>query len=381
MTLSHLRWRSLAVCLLAAVLTYVGLGHLAPPYRAQAVILLQDGYRPGASGGGAALNVAALFADVAGNNNLRMLRQVLLSDDTVRELDGTLKLIDYFATQGNLYERWLADPQDPDRRVGLLDHVLRADIDDRAGLMTLSVRAHDAAYAQRLATELVAVAQRRMNLLAQKAALDQIQFMERETRRLAEDDARQQRRLQEFQARTGLTAAEIGVSVGGNGAMQVAPEMMVVWQQKLAELQVRRSSLRQFLREDAPEVQQIDAEIRAVEQQIRERRQALLPAEDAKPGKPGGKAAVGQARIEFANLMYEATLSKEMYLGALRLTSQVRAEASRTLKRVDTVQAPTLPLRPDRGSVVLHLLAALTVGLLAWTLLGQIKRYVHAHQD
>jgi capsular polysaccharide transport system permease protein len=380
MTLSHLRWRSLAVCLLAAVLTYVGLGHLVPPYRAQAVILLQDGYRPGASGGGAALNVAALFADVAGNNNLRMLRQVLLSDDTVRELDASLKLIDYFSANGNLYERWLADPQDPDRRLGLLDHVLRADIDDRAGLMTLSVRAHDAAYAQRLAAELVSVAQRRMNLLAQQAALDQIQFMERETRRLAEDDARQQRRLQEFQARTGLTAAEIGVTVGGNGALQVAPEMMVVWQQKLAELQVRRSSLRQFLREDAPEIQQIDAEIRAVEQQIRERRQALLPTDETRPGKPGSKA-VGQARIEFANLMYEATLSKEMYLGALRLTSQVRAEASRTLKRVDTVQAPTLPLRPDRGSVVLHLLAALAVGLLAWTILGQIKRYVQAHND
>lgn len=375
MNLKTLRWRSLGVCVLASVLTYVGLGHLVPPYESQSVILLQDGFKSG-SVGGQSLNVAALFADIAGNSNLRMLRQVLLSDDTYLELDRSLHLTDYFVEHGNLYERLLADPKDPVRRQALLDHVLRADIDDRAGLMTLNLRAHDPVYAQRLTMQLVLVAQRRMNELAQKAALDQIQFIERETRRLGDDDARAQQKLQDYQARTGLTAAEIGVAVGGSGGLQVAPDILVGWQQKLAELQVRRGSLRQFLREDAPEIQQIDAEIHAVEAQIKERKSKLLPETRSK-----GKVGLSQARIDFANLMYEATLTKELYLGALRLTSQIRAEASRTLKRVDTVQAPTLPVRPDRGSAVLHLLIALIVGGLVWNILGQVKRYVQSHND
>ena len=370
--LSSVRWRSLGICLLASVLTYVGLTRLSPPFESRSIVVLQEGFKGGALSG-SSLGVAALFADVAGNSNLRMLRQVLQSDDTVKELDAKLGFIAYYAEHGNFYERFLADKDDPARRVALLEHLLQPDIDDRAGLMVLSVRAYDPAYAQNLNRQMVEVAQRRMNELAQLAAREQIQFLERETRRLGDEDAKVQQKLQDYQARSGLTAAEIGVALGSSGVAAAGPEVLVGWQQKLAELQVKRGALRQFLREDAPEVKALDAEIAAVEGQIAQRKRALLPSASGK--------GLSQARIDFANLMYEAGLSKEMYLGAIRATTQARAEASRTLKRVDMVQAPTLPLRSENGSTLVNLFWAALVGALVWNILGQIKRYVQSHND
>jgi capsular polysaccharide transport system permease protein len=179
--------------------------------------------------------------------------------------------------------------------------------------------------------------------------------------------------LQEFQASSGLTAAEIGLTVSATGVGQAGPEVLLLWQQKLAELQVKRSSMKQFLREDSPEIQSVDAEIRAVEGQVASRKKDLLPN--------GGAKGLSQARLEFANLMYEAAMNKEMFLGAIRATTEARAEASRTLKRVDMVQAPTLPVRPDRGSMILNLFWAVLVGGLSWRILGQIKRYVESHND
>lgn len=372
MSLLASRWRSLTACALAAVLTYFGIGRAVPPFASQTVVMLQEG-RGIAGLAAQGLGVAALFGGVGGGSNLRMLKQVVLSDDTVREVDQELGFIAYFKREGNLYEDFLADPADPERRLALLKHVVDIQIDDRANLMTITARGYEPAFANKLAARLVAVAQQRMNQMAQHTAQDQIQFMEEETRRLARKDADSQHKLQEYQARTGMTAAEIGVAVGSGGLPQVTPEAMLLWQQKLAELQVKRSGLRQFLREDAPEVQLVDAEIKAVQAQIRNRKQELLPK--------GDKNNVAQARLEFANLLYEAALNKEMYLGAARATTQARAEAASTLKRVDMVQSPTLPTRPQRGSTLLHIALALLVAGLLWIFIGQIKRYVHSHID
>lgn len=366
------RWRALTACALATVLTYLGLNRAIPPYVSDTVVMLQEG--KGVAGLAAqSLGVAALFGGIGGGSNLRMLRQVLQSDDTVQQIDRELGFVAYFSEHGNLYERMLADPTDPKRRLQLLQHVVDIQIDDRANLMTISARAYGPVYAQKLARHLVSVAQQRMNLLAQQAAKDQIGFMEEETKRLAQKDAQTQQKLQDYQTKTGLTAAEIGVAVGNSGLPQVAPEAMLIWQQKLAELQVKRSGLRQFLREDAPEVKLIDAEIAAVEAQVRQRKSELIPKASAKN--------IAQARIEFANLLYEAALNKEMYLGAARATTQARAEAASTLKRVDMVQSPTLPTRPQRGPTALHVLVALLMGGLLWVFIGQLNRYVYAHND
>ena len=367
-------WRSFLICLITAALSFFALTRAVPPFSSQTVVMLQEGSGLSAAMANQNMGVSALFGAIGGASNLRVLREILMSDDTIIKLDRKVGFISYFERNGNLYERFLSDAADPDRRSALLSHVGEIKIDDRANVMTITAQAHEAAYAQLMAASLVDIAQRRMNEMAQAAARDQIGFMETETSRLAAADLKAQQKLKEYQSKTGLTAAEIGISVGGSGLPQVGNETMLLWQEKLAELQVKRSGLRQFLKEDAPEVKLVDAEIGAIEKQIRERKERLLPSKS-------NDINIAEARIEFANLLYEAALSKEMYMGAMRATTQARAEVAGSLKRVDMVQSPTLPVRPQRGRMIINLMLALLVGSLNWILIRQYKRYVHAHTD
>ena len=361
-------WRKRAACAVVGVATFLALVGLTPAYPSRSVLLLQEGYKtsPGPD------ISAGLFAAVSEKSNLRMLRQLIYADETVRQVDAATGLLSYFANGGNLYERWLAGRDDPDRRQDLFAHIVDVKVDDRSGLLLVEVRAHDADMARRISQQLVVVAQRRVNELAQTVAQDQMQYLEGEAKRLFLDNQRVQRELAAFQNKSGLSAPEIGLAGPSALGAGVAGDSLVEWQQRRGDLQVKMESLKQFLRADAPEIQALAAELNAVNGQIASRKDQLLSPKSN---------SVGSARAEFSNLLTEAELSRELYLGSLRSIAQARADASRTLKRVDLVQAPTLPSLKDRGLQWSSLFVALLIAVLFWKILGLIERYVNAHID
>lgn len=367
------KWQQQAAVALVACVTYLSLVGLTPAYPSHSVLLLQEGYKTNATPD----LTAGLFAAVTEKSNLRMLRQLIYSEETLRDVDRATGFFAYFADKGNPIERWLAGQSDPDRRGQLYAHVVDVKVDDRSGLVMVDTRAHDADMARRIGDALVKVAQRRVNELAQRVAADQMQYLENEAKRLLQEDRRIQGQVADFQKKSGLTAAEIGIGGGGSGPMAAgaggpAGDLLVGWQQRRGDLEVKLQSLRQFLRPDAPEIQSLTAELGAVNQQIAVRKDQLISRKDN---------TVGSARAEFATLLTEAELSRELYLGSLRSIAQARADASRTLKRVDLVEAPTTPTAKDRGLQWVSLLSALVIAGLVWKILGLTRRYVNAHND
>lgn len=368
------RWRQAALCVVIGIASYVGLVGLVPPYASHSVLLLQEGYKTSATPELA----AGLFAAVSEKSNLRMLRQLIYSDETLRDVDVSTGFFAYFAREGNWLERWLAGQTDPDRRAQLFAHVVDVKVDDRSGLLLVDARAHDAAVAQRIADAIVKVAQRRVNELAQRVAADQMQYLESEAKRLLAEDHALQQEVADFQKKTGLSAPEIGISVGGGGGAGggsvtgAASDMMVGWLQRRADLQIKLQSMKQFLRPDAPEVQSVGAELAAVEAQIATRKNELISRKDT---------SVGGARAQFVTLLTQAELSRELYLGSLRSIAQARADASRTLKRVDLVQAPTRATAKDRSLLWTSLLASLIIAALTYKLISLARQYVKAHND
>lgn len=385
------RWASLRniACGVTIIVAYLGLAGVAPPYPSETVMVMQEGYKQAAMPD---LAGAGLLAGLQEKSNLRVLKQLIFSDETFKEVDKQTAFVAYFHEHGHLYERWLSAQTDPSRRLQLLEHVVDVRVDDRAGLLVMSVRAHEPAMAQRIARSIVAISQHRVNELAQVAALDQMRFLEGEAKRLLAEDQGVQQRLVAFQNKSGLTAAEIGIAApqvsvgglggaaggGGGGAGGAAPDPLLAWQQRVGDLKVNRETLKQFLRADAPEIQSLDAEISAVQAQINQRKNELLARKGA--GANGG-TSVGEARLEFAGLLAEAQLSRELYLGALRSIAQARSDASRTLKRVDLVEAPTLPTETNRAGGWIDLFAAIAIGVLVRILIGLMRRYVDSHND
>ncbi len=389
-TLKRPAWASLPniAFVLAIIVAYLGLAGMAPPYPSETVMVMQEGYKETVMPD---LASTGLLAGLTEKSNLRVLKQLIFAGETFQEVDRQTGFVAYFREHGNPFEQWLAGQTDPARRRQLLEHVVDARVDDRAGLLVMTVRAHDPAVAQQISRSIVSISQHRVNELAQLAALDQMGFLEHEAKRLLGADQDVQRRLVEFQNRTGLTAAEIGIAApqisvgglgggaggGGGGAGGAAPDPLLAWQQRVGDLKVSRQTLKQFLRGDAPEIQSLDAEIAAVQGQIDQRKNELL----ARKGSGQGGTSVGEARLEFAGLLAEAQLSRELYLGALRSIAQARSDASRTLKRVDLVEAPTLPTESNRAGGWMDLFAAIAIGALVRVLIGLTRRYVDSHND
>jgi capsular polysaccharide transport system permease protein len=355
------------------VTTYLCLVGLTPAYPSHAVLLLQEGYKTNA----VPELTAGLFAAVSEKSNLRMLRQLIFSDETMREVDARVGFFAYFAKEGNFFERWLAKETDPDRRFTLYNHVLDVKVDDRSGLVMVDTRAHDPAMARRIGDAIVAVAQERVNDLAQRVAADQMEYLEKEAKRLLAEDRRVQAQVADFQRKTGLSAPEIGVAVGGGGptgggSVSSPGDILNGWIQRRGDLQVKLKSMKQFLKPDAPDLQAVVAELSAVDEQIAARKDELTSTSGS---------TIGGARSEFVNLLTEAELSRELYLGALRSIAQARADASRTLKRVDLVQAPTTATVKDRGIQWISLFSAIVISILSWKLMSLARRYVNAHND
>ncbi len=361
------RWHRHAAALAAGAVTYFVLMGMLPAYRSHAVLLLQEGYQASPSP-----NLAAgLLGAVQEKSNLRMLRQIIYSYETTAQVDSKAGFSKYFAEHGNFYERWLSEQVDPSRRLQLFAHVVDVKVDDRSGLLLVEARAHDGAMARQVLAEVVEVAQSRVNELAQQVARDQMRYLESEARRLAGESQQALHQLSDFQERKGLTAAEIS-SGAPTGAALAGVDPLIAWQQRHGELQVRIESSRQFLSSESSEVKGLMAELAAVERQIASRKDQLLSRDSKR---------FGDARTEFTTLATEAELKRELYLGALRSIATARADASRTLKRVDLVQAPTAPTQPDRGSQWVSLAVAVFVTAMAWKLWGVIVRYVGAHRD
>lgn len=388
-TFKRPRWASIRniAGVASFVVAWFGLMGATPPYPSETVLVLQEGYKQSAVPD---LTGAGLLAGLQEKSNLRVLKQLIFSEETFREVDKQTGFIAYFREHGNLFEQWLSRQSDPARQQQLLEHVVDARVDDRAGLLVMTVRAHDPQMAQRFSRSIVAISQRRVNDLAQVAALDQMRFLEGEAKRLLADDQGVQQRLVAFQNKSGLTAAEIGIAppqvsiggfgggaVGGGGAGGATGDPLLAWQQKLGDLKVSRETLKQFLRADAPEIQSLNAEISAVQSQIDQRKNELL----ARKGAGASGTSVGEARLEFAGLLAEAQLSRELYLGALRSIAQARSDASRTLKRVDLIEAPTLPTEKNRAGGWLDLFGAIAIGVLVRFLVGLTRRYVDSHND
>ena len=117
---------------------------------------------------------------------------------------------------------------------------------------------------------------------------------------------------------------------------------------------------------------QINAEVQAVQQQLQAERSRL-----ASP-KGNGKT-LNRIAEEYDRLLLDAGFQQDVYRTALAALERARIDASRLLKKVSIVQAPTRPeysLEPARlYSIAVFLIATLVVAGILHVLLDIIREH------
>lgn len=342
-------FRAVFVAVFGAVL-YWGL-IASERYVSEAHVIIQRTDLTGQQG----MDFSSLLANAGTGNRAdqMLLRDHLLSVDMLNTLDKQLKLREHWSQwrRDPLSRLWSAEVSQERFHAHYLKRV-SVEYDDYSGVLIIKTQAYDPATAQAIARQLVAEGERAMNDLSRRLAEDQVVFLTQQVDDMGQRVQKTRDAVLAFQNRNNLPAPDATAESLTLGINRLEAQ--------LVDLKARRSVLMGYLTEAAPGVVEVDLQIRAVEQQIREEKRRI-----AAPGGGSLNATVEQ----YQRLQQQAVFAQDMYNTALVALEKGRLEALRNLKKVSVLQQPTLPeyaREPRRlyNVVVFVLLTLLIAGIL-----------------
>lgn len=318
--------------------------------------------------GGQGIDLSNLLSGAAGGGaraDQLLLRDHLLSVDMLRKLDAELDLRAHYSDRRRdaLSRMWAQD----NAMEWFHRHYLArtsVELDEYSGVLIVRAQAYDAPTAQAITALLVREGERFMNELAHDLARDQVRFLEGQVADMNQRAMQARQALLDFQNRAGL------VSPQATAESRVA--LVAQLEAQRAELQTQRAALQAYLVADHPNIVQLDQHINALDRQIA-REQARLAA-------PTG-AALNRTVEEFQRLEMDANFAHEMYKTALTALERGRIEATRTIKKIAVLQAPTLPEYPMEPRRTYNTVVFMLVALLLAGVLHLLTAIVRDHKD
>lgn len=303
--------------------------------------------------GGPNLDFSSLLGGANGGRaDQLLLRSHLLSVDMLKKLDAALHLRAHYADpqRDPLSRMWDKDAPIEQFHKHYLERV-SVELDEYAGVLMVKAEGFDPQTAHAIATELVQEGERFMNQMAHTLAQTQVAFLETQVTDMNARAMQARQAVLGFQNKNGLVSPQATAeNISGIVAKLEAQR---------TELETQRSALQSYLVPSHPSIVQIDQQIAAVGKQ--------LAQEQARLTSPRGKT-LNLAVEEFQRLEMQAAFTQDVYKTALVALEKGRIEATRTIKKVSVLQAPTAPeypLQPRRlyNTLVFALVAMLLAGV------------------
>lgn len=316
--------------------------------------------------GGQAMDFSSLLGGASGNRaDQLLLRDYLLSVDMLKKLDAALSLRAHYSDRHRdpLARMWFRDAPIESFRRHYLSRV-SVEFDDYSGVLIIDAQGYDPKTAHAITTMLVQEGERFMNGMAHSLAQDQVTFLEKQLAQMNGRAMQARQALLSYQNQKGLVSPQATVE---NIASIVARLEAL-----RTELQTQRSTNQAYLVPNHPGIIQLDQQIAAVEKQITQ--------EQAKLASPNGKT-LNSTVEEFQRLEMEAAFAQDIYKTALTALERGRIEATRTIKKVSVLQAPTLPEYPLEPRRFYNMLVFMLVALLLAGVAHLIAAIVRDHKD
>lgn len=227
-----------------------------------------------------------------------------------------------------------------------------AEFDDYAGVLRIRVEAYEPEVANAIASMLAREGESYMNQIGHELAQTQVTFLTTQVTLAQERFQQASQALLNFQNRKGLASP------------QATAESIIAIVAKLeaqrSDLQTQLASLPPSLERNHPNILMLRQAIEAVERQISQERGRLASTS----GRP-----LNYTVEEFERLKMDVGFTQDVYKTGLIALEKGQIDATRMLKKVSLLQAPTLPeypMEPRRiyNTVVTLLLAGMIAGIL-----------------
>ena len=333
-------------------------------YVSTAHIVIQ---RTDLSTGASAGDLASLIGGVSGANRADqlMMRDYLLTVGLLQKLDKELDLRSHFSN-------WRRDPFSKflfaNAPIEWLHRYylsrVSVELNDYDGVLVVNAQAYTPEMSKAISEKLVLEGEAFMNNVANSLAQTQVDFLEKQVVQMHDRLLSARQSLLDYQNKKGLASpmatAESTVAI------------LAKLQATLTELQTQKSTLQSYLVASHPSVVQLNQQIAAVEKQMLQ--------EQAKLASPTGKP-LNKTVEEYQRLEMQAAFADAVYKTALSALERGRIEATRTIKKISVVQAPTLPEYPLEPRRIYSTLVALMIAFLFAGIAHLLWAVVQDHKD
>ncbi len=284
-----------------------------------------------------------------------LLRDHLLSIDMLKKLDDALDLRTHYSNlELDLLSRmWKKDNFIEEFFEYYLSRIV-VEFDDYAGLLIIQSQAFTPEIAHEISSLMIVEGEVFMNEIAKQLAYEQVKFLSTEVKTMEARVLNTRHELLSYQNKHDLISPQ---NTAENYAVIVNS-----MEAKLAELQAQKIALLGYLVPTSANIVELELQIQAIKKQIKKEKSHLTS--NSKNSKSLNKTVE-----EYQQLQLKSQFAQEVYQTTLVAMEKGRIEASRTLKKMSILQAPTMPeypLKPNRiyNSVVSILLILVIFGIM-----------------
>ena len=312
-------------------------------------------------------DLASLIGGVSGANRADqlMMRNYLLSIGLLQKLDKELDLRSHFSDwRRDPFSRFLFAnaPVEWLHRYYLTR--VSVELNDYDGVLVVNAQAYTPDMAKAISEKLVLEGERFMNNVANSLAQTQVDFLETQVVQMYEKLLGARQALLDYQNNKGIASP---MSTAESTAAIVAK-----LQASLTELETQKSALQSYLVASHPSLVQLNQQIAAVEKQ--------MAYEQNKLTSPNGRP-LNKTVEEYQRLEMQAVFADAVYKTALSALERGRIEATRTIKKISVVQAPSLPEYPLEPRRFYNTLVAFMTAFLLAGIAHLLWAVVKDHQD
>lgn len=257
----------------------------------------------------------------------QLVSSFILSPSMLGYLDEQLGLRAHYSQQRiDWFSRLSADAS----REGFFSHYLKlvhVEMSEKAPIIEMRVQGFDPEFSRQLAESIAERAEQFVNEVGQGLAREQVAFvqgeMEKANARLQKETAT----LVALQNRNRMLDPEIET--------QSVAAIIGSLQQELSRQRTELKAMLSYLSDAAPEVVTARKKISAIESQISQERSKQVRA--------GSNAPLNDLMLAFKEAELNVQVAADVYQGALKSLEAAKLDASRKVKHLVRVSAPTLP--------------------------------------
>ncbi|WP_298236473.1 capsular biosynthesis protein [uncultured Azohydromonas sp.] len=359
----RLRLTLLVLPLVLALAYLVGLA--ANRYVSEATVVVRQANQSSGTVPGAALLLAGVTP--SSREDTLYLRQYIQSLDLLKLLDEKLHVREHFATQAGrdpLYRLYGFFSQE--RFLDYYRNRVELLMDDNSGVLTVRVQGFDPEFAQKLNFAILEQSERFINAMSQNMAREQMNFAQTELDRASERLQAARRNLLAFQNKY----KQLDPLAQAQATGTLAAELQAQLSMKEAELKQAQT----FLNEDSYQIKALRGQIGAL------RSQAELEQRRATNGPANGQQLNAQA-ARFQELKFESGFAEDAYKVALTSMENARIEASRKIKVVSVIAAPSKPEIAEYPRRIYNLLTLAALCVLLYGVARLVVATIRDHQD